>query len=319
VVNENLADWTDEVDFSGKLVLATRTTILEDPPPGSYVSAAGARTLGALGTFMLPPDIRRLLAEKRGEGKKHLCIIPHHATHFCPIHLADLGGGRLLADEWIVTYVPSLTVLGQDQAGEDAGRTEISAFGMTFPNRQDGWDSLPEAATEARAIAQFFGAEPILDRDASIERVLDAFRTSRRVHIASHGQHNAEAPAFQCVILHGADGTRPLSASELQGMDFAGLDLVSLSACETSLGRVDLMDNLRGLSASLFMAGARTIVGTLWPIDTNAAELFFTEFYRAISFGDRKLDAFGAAQRLTRARFPTYRDWGAMYLSGTWR
>ncbi|WP_159012840.1 CHAT domain-containing protein [Acidisoma sp. S159] len=318
VVNENLADWTDEVDISGRLVMATRTTVLQEAPPGSHISAAGARALEVLGTFMLPPDIKRLLAEKRDEGKRHLCIIPHHATHFCPIHLADLGGGRLLADEWIVTYMPSLTVLGQDSLREGAERSKIAVFGMAFLEGQDGWGCLPEAATEARAISQFFGTEPILDREASVERVLEAFRTSRRVHIASHGRHNAEAPAFQCVILHGADSMRPLSAYELQGMDFAGLDLVSLSACETSLGRVDLMDNLRGLSATLFMAGARTVVGTLWPIDTDAAEFFFTEFYRAISSGDGKLAAFDAAQGLTRARFPTYSDWGAMYLSGKW-
>jgi CHAT domain-containing protein len=52
------------------------------------------------------------------------------------------------------------------------------------------------------------------------------------------------------------------------------------------------MDNLRGLTANLFMAGAKTVVGTLWPIETNAAQIFFVEFYRAISEGRSKLVAF---------------------------
>jgi CHAT domain-containing protein len=149
--------------------------------------------------------------------------------------------------------------------------------------------------------------------------VLEALRTSKRVHIASHGQHNAEAPAFQCIYLEDGGYAHPLTAFEFQGLDFSGLDIVSLSACETSLGRVDLMDNLRGLTANLFIAGARTVVGTLWSVETNAANSFFVEFYKSISRGSGKLGAFEQAQKRTRETFPEYRDWGAFYLTGAWQ
>ena len=96
-------------------------------------------------------------------------------------------------------------------------------------------------------------------------------------------------------------------------------EILTLSACETALGRFDAGDNLRGLPASFLLAGARAVVGTLWPVETNASALFFTEFYGAVHDGAVPLDAFAAAQRATRARFPAYRDWGAFAFSGDWR
>lgn len=92
-----------------------------------------------------------------------------------------------------------------------------------------------------------------------------------------------------------------------------------MSACETSLGRFDQADNLRGLPASFFTAGVATVVGTLWSVESNASAYFFTEFYKATKKGASRLDAFGNAQRRTRTKYPKYRDWGAFYLAGDWR
>ena len=94
---------------------------------------------------------------------------------------------------------------------------------------------------------------------------------------------------------------------------------MTLSACETALGRFDLADNLTGLPASLMLAGVETIVGTLWRVETGTSEHFFFALYRALKAGSNRLDAFTQAQRSTRAQFPAYRDWGCFYYMGEWR
>jgi CHAT domain-containing protein len=91
-----------------------------------------------------------------------------------------------------------------------------------------------------------------------------------------------------------------------------------LSACETALGRVDVNDNLRGLQAFLFIAGAATIVSSLWPVADDVSAFFFEHFYTELAEQRTKLEAFGEAQRLTRARYPDPRHWGAFQYSGAW-
>ncbi|MFE5587174.1 CHAT domain-containing protein [Kitasatospora sp. NPDC056531] len=85
-----------------------------------------------------------------------------------------------------------------------------------------------------------------------------ASTVSRKSSANSHAPgHDAAAPAFQCLYLapdQRSDGR--LHAHELLGLELRGLDLVTLSACETALGRFDASDNPRGLPAALLLSGA---------------------------------------------------------------
>jgi len=96
------------------------------------------------------------------------------------------------------------------------------------------------------------------------------------------------------------------------------LHLVTLSACETALGRFDIGDNLRGLPAALLLGGASCLIGTLWAVDADASKFFFVTLYTTLNAGSSRLEAFATAQRATRRQFPRYQDWGAFYLIGQW-
>lgn len=60
------------------------------------------------------------------------------------------------------------------------------------------------------------------------------------------------------------------------------------------------------------------MIGTLWPVETQASQRFFTRFYELLHEGRSRLDAFAEAQHVTRTEFPQYRDWGPFYLMGQW-
>jgi CHAT domain-containing protein len=108
-----------------------------------------------------------------------------------------------------------------------------------------------------------------------------------------------------------------LRAHELLSLDLRGTEMVTISACETSLGRIDTADNPRGLVASLLLAGVRCVVGTLWEVRSDTAADFFTSLYQQVKTGVAPREAFTMAQRGTRARYPVYRDWGAFTFVGT--
>jgi hypothetical protein len=227
--------------------------------------------------------------------------------------------GEPLAASWIVTYLPNLKLLDPSVTGDRRlGVTEFSAFGLDFRAPYDpSMQPIPEAQEEVQHIAALYGAVATVNGAATRAALLEALQTSKRIHIATYGRHQVDAPVFQCIYV--ADGARytPVHAYELLGLDLRNVDLLTLSACETALGRFDLGDNLRGLPASFFLCGVKTIIGTLWEVESRAAATFFTSFYRAFHGGSGKLDAFADAQRQTRSKFQEFRDWGCFYMSGS--
>ena len=174
---------------------------------------------------------------------------------------------------------------------------------------------LPNGEDEAAKIADILGVTPVLEEDATAEAVIEALENARYVHVSAHGRHNTDAAAFQGIQLAGTPAR--LTAHRLSALDLRGLRLVTLSACETALGRFDRADNLRGIPAALFLAGVRSIVGTLWDARASAAEVFFVALYQQLVTGRASIaSAYRTAQAQTRQAFPAYRDWGAFVLMG---
>jgi CHAT domain-containing protein len=92
-------------------------------------------------------------------------------------------------------------------------------------------------------------------------------------------------------------GAGILTALEAAELDLGAVDLVVLSACETGLGRVAGGEGLLGLQRAFQVAGARTVVGSLWKLDDAATQLFMAEFYENLWLKKRgKLEALRQAQ-----------------------
>ena len=108
-----------------------------------------------------------------------------------------------------------------------------------------------------------------------------------------------------------------LTALELSGLDFRGLDLVVLSACQTGLGEVT-GEGVFGLQRGFKKAGAQTLMMSLWKVDDQATRLLMTEFYRNLLDGKSKRMAFNNAQQYLRTveggKYNRPRYWAAFIL-----
>lgn len=135
---------------------------------------------------------------------------------------------------------------------------------------------------------------------------------ARYLHLAAHGVPDQDAPLFSRVYLAGGQ----LHAHEVLELDLRGVELVTLSACESALLRYDFFDNVHGLVPAFLRAGARAVVGALWPVEPEVASAFFVELYTHLAAGVEQMAAFRAAQNATRARHPDYRDWGGFSYFG---
>jgi len=159
---------------------------------------------------------------------------------------------------------------------------------------------LPMARDEARIFVERLApdAESRLGSDASEAFVKQGGLRARGViHLAAHALLDEEHPERAAVVLAGGadeeDGL--LQMREITRLDVPGA-LVVLASCRSASGTVIGAEGPIGLSRAFFVAGARTVVASLWRIRDDEAAAFFEAFYRHLAEGRTVADAVRAAQ-----------------------
>lgn len=275
--------------------------------------------------------------------------------------LPDASGRALLEGGLAVhTLEHEHDLLGEPQPASGMQRLMLvgASQGDVQPNataRLAGCDapmpSLPQVSAELDAIAKLWrsqnmGALQRLDRGAARKSaVREALPGGGILHLATHGLAfspdcrsdtrslqlagaTTGAP-FSALVLDGAEGPISgilLSAEEIAALDLSGTGWAVLSACETGLGSEVAGEGVFGLRRAFRIAGARSVIMSLWPVQDAATADWMTALYRArLVDGASTIDAVAAAQRelLTarRARgesvHPYY--WAAFVSAGDWR
>jgi CHAT domain-containing protein/Tfp pilus assembly protein PilF len=215
---------------------------------------------------------------------------------------------------------PSLLVVGNvdyDRAGTITRADKAGDRGAPLGIRR-AWGWLPGTFAEAVAVSKSFtglfegGTITDLGRgNATKARVREALGKVRYAHLATHGFFAPEEIKsalggkkadglfgregvtgwhpllLSGIVLSGAnkepkagqeDGI--LTALEVSEMQLPKLELVVLSACKTGLGKSAGGEGLLGLQRAFAVAGARTVVASLWSVDDRATQVLMSEFYR---------------------------------------
>ncbi len=107
-----------------------------------------------------------------------------------------------------------------------------------------------------------------------------------------------------------------LTAEDVTGMDLLDTELVVLSACNTGLGEIRTGEGVFGLRRAFVLAGAKTLVMSLWKVpDKETCELM-EDFYRRILAGEPRAEALRNAQLAMKAKYPHPFFWGAFICQG---
>jgi CHAT domain-containing protein len=166
----------------------------------------------------------------------------------------------------------------------------------------------------------------------------------RMLHIASHGfflqepagNLSASASAGAAVnvnpllrsgiALAGANldrerrGDGILTALEASGLNLWGTQLVTLSACDTGVGEVRNGEGVYGLRRAFVLAGAETLVMSLWPISDYSARETMVRYYTGLRAG------LGRGESLRQAKLAMLKGkgrqhpyyWASFIQSGEW-
>ena len=104
-----------------------------------------------------------------------------------------------------------------------------------------------------------------------------------------------------------------LTAKEISRLDFKGLDLVVLSACQSGLGNIT-GEGVMGLQRGFKKAGAQTIIMSLWSVSDEATQMLMTEFFKNLVLNYNKREAFVKAQATVRNKYPHPSLWAAFVM-----
>jgi CHAT domain-containing protein len=272
---------------------------------------------------------------------RHLVVVADGPLHLLPwAVLPDPAHpGQPLVAGHALSHVASATVLRELRGRPASGATELLAFGDPLGTDLTGEAaaSLPQALrsaplgpltgsrAEATAVAALFaaGGSVHLGADATEARLLATAPAARRVHLACHAVVDPAMPLESGLLLSppAADGAVEGDNGVLQAWEIyqrlrLEADLITLSACDTALGREVAGEGVLGLTRAFHYAGARTVVSSLWKVADRSTSELMLAFYRHLLAGSSKAEALRRAQLEMAARHPFY--WAAFQVYGSW-
>jgi CHAT domain-containing protein/predicted negative regulator of RcsB-dependent stress response len=300
------------IDREGLQRIVCWAQSLRSPPAARGARLPGECDDAATSDEAFEQLIRPIHAWIRGPK---LILIPHGVLHYVPFAaLHDRATGRYLLDDFTLTYAPSASALRFLRAKESA--VDGGALVLGDPVTASG--RLPGAAQEAAAIARLLHTTPHLGSDAREALLYDLHGTTDLVHIAAHGIYDAANPLFSRIELAsgGAHDGNLTVQDILSLVDFTGVNLVVLSACQSAVGARSGGDEVVGLTRALLYAGTPGVLSTLWNIDDAASAELMEEFYRGLAGGTSVAGALRQAQLAVKVRHPDPAYWAAFTLNG---
>lgn len=107
-----------------------------------------------------------------------------------------------------------------------------------------------------------------------------------------------------------------LTAYEAMNMNLDKTELVVLSACETGLGDISSGEGVYGLQRAFIVAGANTLIMSLFKVDDVATQMLMVSFYNKWLETGNKRQAFIDAKKEIRNQFKDPIYWGAFVMIG---
>lgn len=257
----------------------------------------------------------RLIAPIAAEIKgKKVTFSPHAALHYLPFGALN-DGKKYLLETYSLRIMPSASALAYVRTDKPSKAGKVLALGN--PDLDDPKLDLPAAQNEAKQVAALFpSSKALIRKDASKVAVKELGSGFSILHIASHGQFDAATPLNSGLLLAGRnDEQSRLTVSDLYSMHL-DTELVTLSACETALGKVASGDDVVGLTRGFLYAGARSIVASLWQVDDAATAKLMTAFYKNLAQKQDQREALRLAQIETKKAYPHPFYWAAFQITG---
>jgi CHAT domain-containing protein len=220
-----------------------------------------------------------------------IALVPLGALNALPVNGALLHATRdRAAGPVAIRHLPNARAATQTTSpwpGVRAGTTAMLVIDAAAPREHK---RLRLARGEAAALARQYGASRL--EDAATAAALAALPGAEIVQFLCHGQADLVNPLAGGLVL--ADGM--LTVQKLFARPPTGRQLMIVAACESHMAGMGAPDEIVGLPAALYQAGASGIIAAQWQVDERAAALALRHFHEWLRDGASPVRALTAAQ-----------------------
>jgi CHAT domain-containing protein len=244
------------------------------------------------------------------EDAKQFIIVRDGQLHLVPFDALVEPSGRYVVDSLTVVYAPSATsffLLRTAANHKSSARGLLAVGGVPYQQTGTKLGDLPSSRDEAldSAAALPNPSNTLLLGNEATETAFKKSVNHRIIHLAVHAIANETSPDRAALILlsdsqHGEDGS--LYPSEIVQLPL-DTDLVVLSACDTAVGPVEGEEGISTLARAFLLAGARTVVSTLWTIDDDSTLYLMKVFYAELARKKSAPEALRVAKRSMLKKF----------------
>jgi CHAT domain-containing protein len=264
-------------------------------------------------------------------GIENVIIIPDGPLSYLPFE--TLGNEKLLIERYTIRYELSGALLANNVLGTPIKKPSFIALAPVFDDKSTNFvnkscQRMVEGTQKTDSTSRAFSLNgdyiaPLPATEKEVERIhqihLDKDLFSKffikekaseevikkgelanydYIHFATHGIANSQYPELSGLLLtqdaqSAEDGV--LYTGEILGLNLKA-DLVTLSACETALGKRIEGEGVRGLTSSFLLAGVKTVVVSLWKVADESTSVFMIEFYNQLLSGNSKSGALRKAK-----------------------
>ena len=262
--------------------LSGHVNAFRQPPPSDHAVQECVDWLAATALADLLP----LIADE-----PEIALVPLGVLNVLPVNGALIQATRnRTAGSVAVRHLPNARIAAQMTSpwpGIRAGTTAMLVIDAAAPRAHR---RLRLARSEAASLVRQYGASRL--EDATIAAALAALPGAQVVQFLCHGQADLANPLAGGLIL--SDGM--LTVQQLFARPPAGRQLVIVAACESHMAGMAAPDEIVGLPAALYQAGASGIIAAQWEVDERAATLILRNFHERLRAGASPVRALTAAQ-----------------------
>ncbi len=254
--------------------------------PGGESSQQGwndglAKAVPALSDTLMRPltNLRKTMATA-----KVVYICPDSLVYDVPVAALTFGDGAYIVESAAIAVVPSISVLLESRAKKVSHTADLRGLVLGVGRTSDGIDF----ADHARAIVAeftetlgFTASTCLCGAEATKQRFLAEAAQYGILHLACHGGlRNPVMDTLSASVLELSDGF--LSARDMirPSGEWLTTQLVFLNACRSAGFRVRLGSEVGGFWQAFIVAGAKSLVATLFFVDPTYAQRIAADFYR---------------------------------------
>jgi CHAT domain-containing protein len=274
-------------------------------------------------------DESRLLGDLLLSGiplMPQIVIVPDGPLSLIPFEVIAVPKSRsLLIERSEISYLPSAQFLVRTHASHLKllpWHREMVALGDPPVGRWDvlnpGWQRLQFSGTEIRSIERVLPgrSESHVGSDAQKHYIQGGQVENLPVlHFSTHALIDPENPERSRILL----ASDYLFQGEVYDLNLKGVDLVTISACDTARGKIVRGEGVQAFSRAFLAAGANSTVTSLWRVADEPTATFMNQFYYFLAKGQTKSGALRSAKlellhsnsALAEARY-----WAAFIVTG---